>query len=123
MEDIEKSELSPVPRFLTQWNAEKRPSWALVTTEPTCTIPDQSMTIQEIIQKFTRTGLVPQSYLRRDEGGNVAADPDSDPLDEWNEVHDSAAAEAAAAGSSEPAQAVPAPGEPEPTAQAGNGGE
>lgn len=93
MEDILNSELSPAPRFLSQWNAKERPSWALVTTEPTCTIPDQSMTIQEIIQKFTRTGLVPQSYLRTDQGGNVASDPESDPLDDWNDVHDSARVE------------------------------
>lgn len=89
--------------------------------EPTCTVPDQSMTIQEIIAKFTRTGLVPQSYVRRDQGGNTAFEPDFDPLDEYTE---GVTAAAAAAGSSEPVKES-APGEPEDKSapSAGNGGE
>lgn len=92
--------------FFNQWT--NRPSWPPQEfKEPTCTVPDQSMTIQEIIAKFTRTGLVPQSFVHRDQGGNVAMEPDFDPLDEYT---DSMAA-AAASGSSEPVK-DPAPGEP-----------
>ena len=113
-----------MPKFFTQYS-EDLPSWALETTEPTCTIPDQSMTIQEIIAKFTRTGLVPQSYLRQDEGGNVASEPGSDPLDDMQAVLAAAREEAAAAhGSAEPDQ--PGSGEPAHGSAgegAGNGGE
>lgn len=59
---------------------------------PTCTVPDQSMTIQEIIAKFTRTGLVPQSYAKRDQGGNAAFGPDFDPLDDYSATMAEAAA-------------------------------
>lgn len=44
------------------------------------------MTIQEIIAKYTRTGLVPQSFVHKDQGGNVAFEPDFDPLDEFSET-------------------------------------
>lgn len=78
------------------------------------------MTIQEIIAKFTRTGLVPQSYLRQDEGGNVASEPGSDPLDDMEQVLAEARAEA------ERQRQEPQP-EPEPapasSAPAGEGGQ
>lgn len=72
-------------QFFNQW--QNRPSTPrLTTTQPTKTIPDQSMTIQEIIKKFTRTGLVPQSYTKKDQGGNEAFHPDFDPMDEYSTV-------------------------------------
>lgn len=114
----------PKYEFFTQYS-DDMPSWAQENNEPTCTVPDQTMTIQEIIAKFTRTGLVPQSYLRQDEGGNVAASPDSDPLDDYQDILAAAREEAAAAhGSAEPAQS----GSGEPAHEsagegAGNGGE
>lgn len=87
--------------------------------EPDCTIPDQSMTIQEIIAKFTRTGLVPQSFVHRDEGGNSAFPPDFDPMDEGRDYLDAAAA---ASHGSEQAPQEPA-SEPETPAPKGEGGE
>lgn len=100
-------------RFYGQWT-EKGPSWALKTTQPSLTVPDQAMSIAEIIAKFTRTGLVPSTYLKADQGGNIAAESGSDPLDEWNESMAAAARQealAAASASAEPAAdsaAVPA---------------
>lgn len=88
--------------------------------EPTCTVPNQSMTVQQIIAKYSRTGLVPQSFLKKDNGGNVATDPDFDPLDSGFEVM-----EAAAAASRGDAGASSAPAEPTPTSApegAGEGG-
>lgn len=106
--------------FYNQWS--NRPPHAPQTfSEPTCTVPNQSMTVQQIIAKYSRTGLVPQSFTKRDEGGNVATDPDFDPLDNGFEVLDSAAAAAAGSGQ---APAVEPASEPEPkSAPAGEGGE
>lgn len=105
--------------FYNQWT--NRPSHAPQTfTEPTCTVPNQSMTVQQIIAKYSRTGLVPQSFTKRDQGGNIATDPGFDPLDSGFEVLDAAAA-AAAHGSGKDPQQDPSP-EPEP-APAGEGGE
>lgn len=76
-----------MPKFkiFGQW-MEELPSWAQKFVKPSCTIPDQSMTIAEIIAKYTRTGLVPGSVVSHaDDGGNIASDPGFDPLDEWNE--------------------------------------
>lgn len=106
--------------FFGQWTRFKRLSWALVFYKPTCTVPDQSMTIQEIIAKYTRTGLVPATALRKDEGGQAAFDPDFDPLDNGQEYLQQ-----------QPAQEgkEPAPGEPDPKSDpsqappAGEGGE
>lgn len=67
--------------------------------EPTCTVPNQSMTVQQIIAKYSRTGLVPQSFIHKDQGGNVATDPEFDPLDQAFEVFESAAAARNAANS------------------------
>lgn len=105
--------------FYNQWT--NRPPHAPQTfSEPTCTVPNQSMTVQQIIAKYSRTGLVPQSFTKRDQGGNLATDPDFDPLDNGFEVLDAAAA-AAAHGSGKDPQPDPSP-EPEP-APAGEGGE
>lgn len=95
--------------FFNQW--QNRPEMvAQEFKEPTCTVPDQSMTIQEIIAKFTRTGLVPQSFVHKDDGGNEAFPPDFDPLDEAGDYM--AEAKAAAAGSSKEPEAAPS-GEPD----------
>lgn len=68
------------PRFCSQWD-EFVPSFAEVNDQPSCTIPDQSMTISEIIARFTRSGIIPvRDYS--DQGGNAAPDdPDFEPLD------------------------------------------
>lgn len=105
--------------FFNQWS--NRPDHApQAFSEPTCTVPNQSMTVQEIIAKYSRTGLVPQSYLKKDTGGNAATDPDFDPLDSGYDVLDAAAA-AAAHGSGKDPQLDPSP-EPEP-APGGEGGQ
>lgn len=84
--------------FFNQWT--KRPQTAPQEfTEPTCTVPNQSMTVQQIIAKYSRTGLVPQSYIHKDQGGNVSTDPDFDPLDQAFDVLESAAAARNAANS------------------------
>lgn len=91
------------PRFASQW-LENDLSNGQVFTEPSCTVPDQSLTIPEIIARFTRSGVVPASIKMSDKGGNVAADPESDPLDEWNDVQAAAAAAKAAQKQQAPAQ-------------------
>lgn len=91
------------PRFASQW-AENDLSNGQVFTEPSCTVPDQSMTIPEIIARFTRSGVVPASIKMSDNGGNVASDPESDPLDVWNEVQAAAKAANAAQKEQAPAQ-------------------
>lgn len=96
MNEKEKTIDSPTrPRFASQW-AEYEPTEGQIFVEPSCTIPDQSMTIPQIIARFTRTGMVPGTISMRDNGGNVAADPESDPLDDWNNVQDAAIAAKAA---------------------------
>lgn len=67
-------------RFRSQWD-EFVPSFAELNDLPSCTIPDQSMTISEIIARFTRSGIIPvRDYS--DQGGNAAPDdPELDPLD------------------------------------------
>lgn len=92
MKDNENLEQSAVPRFSSQWRPNKARLRGQYFELPTCTVPDQSMTIQEIIAKFTRTGLVPQSYAKRDQGGNAAFGPDFDPLDDYSETMAEAAA-------------------------------
>lgn len=106
---MEKNEEIPFPRFLGQWTAGERPSWALKTTLPSCTIPDQTMTIQEIIAKYTRTGLVPASRAQWDQGGNDAGNLPEDPLDEYTEILELARSEGARAGS----EVSPAPSQGE----------
>lgn len=113
--------------FYNQWT--KRPPHAPQTfSEPTCTVPNQSMTVQQIIAKYSRTGLVPQSYLKGDDGGNIATDPDFDPMDNGFEVLEAAEAERVAgpAGGQKDGQPIGgaggAGGASQP-ADAGNGGE
>lgn len=78
-------ETAKKPRFRSQWNGpHDNPGQVFI--KPTCTVPDQSMSIPEIIAKYTRTGLVPQSFAKRDEGGNTAFEPDFDPLDQAGEI-------------------------------------
>lgn len=103
--------------FYNQWS-NRPPHSPLEFKEPTCTVPNQSMTVQQIIAKYSRTGLVPQSFSKKDEGGNVATDPGFDPLDSYFEVMDAAAA--ASHGSPEPAPAGTSEPAPEPGA-AGEG--
>lgn len=103
----EKREL---PRFFGQWTPRPdNPGQAFV--EPSKTIPDQSLTIPEIIARFTRSGMVPATVRRVDDGGQVAGDPDADPMDDWNDVQRAAAA-ARAAQSQDPAPQDPAPQDP-----------
>lgn len=105
-------ETAKKPRFRSQWNGpHDNPGQVFV--KPTCTVPDQSMSIPEIIAKYTRTGLVPQSFAKRDEGGNTAFDPGFDPLDEGLAILEDARREAAAA-----SQAAPDPAETESPAPA-----
>ena len=102
-------------RFYGQWT-EKGPSWAQEFLKPSLTVPDQSMTIAEIIAKYTRTGLVPSSYLNTDNGGLEASEVGADPRAEWNEAMVAAAlaekdqAMAALAEPAEPAETQGAEG-------------
>lgn len=104
--------------FYNQWS--NRPPHAPQTfSEPTCTVPHQSMTVQQIIAKYSRTGLVPQSFTHRDEGGNAATEPGFDPLDQGYDIIEAAAA---ASGSGKAPAVEPSP-EPSTSAPAGEGGE
>lgn len=47
---------------------------------PSCTVPDESMTIPEIIARFVRSGSMPVS-VHSDIGDNEAFEPGFDPLD------------------------------------------
>lgn len=66
-------------KFYSQWS-DDFPSWAEENNEPSMTVPDQSMTIQEIIARFTRSGVMPVA-VHSDEGGQMADDPEFDPLE------------------------------------------
>lgn len=77
-------------RFRKQFDEVKHSDCALTFTQPSCTVPDQSLTIPEIIARYTRSGLVPQSFAKRDEGGNVAMEPDFDPLDAFSDAMEAA---------------------------------
>lgn len=65
-------------KFYTQW--QPKPILPEINSSPTETVPDQSMTIQEIIARFVRTGSMPVS-LHTDIGDNEAFEPEFDPLD------------------------------------------
>lgn len=105
--------------FFNQWS-NRPPKAPQEFKEPTCTVPNQSMTVQQIIAKYSRTGLVPQSFTKKDYGGNVATDPGFDPLDEAFDVMDAAQA----SHGSEQKPQVASGSEPEPaSAGAGDGGE
>lgn len=112
--------------FYNQWT--NRPvSAPQEFKEPTCTVPNQSMTVQEIIAKYSRTGLVPQSFAKKDQGGNIATDPDFDPLDSAFEVMDAAAearrAQEEAAAQEAAAKAAEEAAAAKPSAPAGDGGD
>jgi len=102
------------PRFASQWD-EFVPLKGQVFKEPSRTVPDQSLTIPEIISRFTRSGLVPATVRLADNGGNIAADPESDPLDDYFSAMEARASAKAAARSVDP---VPSesdqPGDPAP---------
>lgn len=85
----EQFTVSEAPRFKSQWNGphDHNPQEFLL---PSLTVPDQSLTIPEIIARYTRTGLVPQSFAKRDDGGNAAFEPGFDPLDEYSDYQDMA---------------------------------
>lgn len=115
MEEKDKVVVSPtLPRFAVQFG-EYSPTVGQEFKEPSQTVPDQSMTIPEIIAKFTRTGMVPGTISMRDHGGNIAADPESDPLDDYSAVQAAAAAAKAAGSSQAPQESA---GEPEPSTPA-----
>lgn len=112
--------------FYNQWS-NRPPHAPQEFLEPTCTVPNQSMSVQEIIAKYSRTGLVPQSFAKKDLGGNIATDPDFDPLDngldilEEAEAARKAAEEAAAHGSGKDPQPDPSPEPEDKSAPAGEG--
>lgn len=64
---------------------EPLPDLSEVNTLPSMTVPDDAMSIPEIIARFTRTGLLPGSVLRDDEGDNEPFEPGFDPLDHRKE--------------------------------------
>lgn len=116
--------------FYNQWS--NRPTVAAQEFKlPTCTVPDQYMTIAQIIARFTRAGVVPKGATAQQAGriisqaypqqpdGQAAYDPDFDPLDQYT---DEMEAVKAARGSEQAPQESGS--EPEPTsAPAGEGGE
>lgn len=65
-------------KFYTQF--DPKPREEELFTLPSVTVPDESMTIPEIIARFVRSGTVPVS-VHTDIGDNEAFDPDFDPLD------------------------------------------
>lgn len=74
-----KSALAP-PRFRSQWNPGDQVFFEH-NDLPSCTIPDQSMTISEIIARFTRSGVMPVQVFNDDGGNEAPDDPEFDPLD------------------------------------------
>lgn len=94
-------------KFFNQWtNRPQRTPQEFL--EPTCTVPNQSMTVAQIIAKYSRMGVIPAvkstleggRYLQRLgqswPGDNIATEPDFDPLDDGQEfLEDSAAARVA----------------------------
>lgn len=65
-------------KFYTQYDPKPRKNE--VFGLPSETIPDQSLTIQEIIARFVRTGSMPCA-VHSDIGDNEAFEPEFDPLD------------------------------------------
>lgn len=105
--------------FYDQWS-NRPPHSPQEFKEPTCTVPNQAMSVQEIIAKYSRTGLVPQSFAKKDSGGNIATDPDFDPLDSGQDLIEAAAAEkarqdAAAAAAAESSAPAGDGGDPSPS--------
>lgn len=80
---MNENEEIPVKRFRSQWDEDLTlPGQVFIL--PSETLPDQSMTIQEIISRYTRYGTLPGSISRRDDGGLVAPEADADPLDDFS---------------------------------------
>lgn len=67
------------PKFITQYNAPLGP-FIEVNDGPSMTVPEQGLTIQEILARYVRTGVMPVA-VHDDNGGNQAFEPDFDPLD------------------------------------------
>lgn len=65
-------------KFYTQFDPKPQEGESFI--KPSVTVPDESMTIPEIIAKFVRFGTAPVA-LHADEGDNEAFEPDFDPLD------------------------------------------
>ena len=116
-------------QFFNQWT--KRPQRTPQEfSEPTCTVPNQSLSVAQIIAKYSRMGIIPavkdtfqggrflQRLVKSWDGDNQATDPDFDPLDNGQEFLDEVAAQQKPA-ELEPVQAEPAPagdgGEPAPS--------
>lgn len=68
-----------MPKFRTQYDID-HPIGELFPS-PSVTVPDESMTIQEIIARYTRTGSIPVRSFPSDQGGNESFEPGFDPLD------------------------------------------
>lgn len=51
-------ETIPVPRFKTQYNAEYFPAYYAINSQPSLTIPDQTMTVKQIMDRYAH-GLDP----------------------------------------------------------------
>lgn len=113
MNETEKTTETTSRNFHCQWD-DYVLSEGQVFALPSCTIPDQSMTIPEIIAKFTRTGQLPAAVKMTDKGGNIAADPESDPLDDYFDVQAAAAAAKAAQAAQAPAAQEPEDPAPAP---------
>lgn len=65
-------------KFYTQFDPKPQEAESFVL--PSVTVPDESMTIPQIIARFVRSGSMPVS-VHSDIGDNEAFDPDFDPLD------------------------------------------
>ena len=115
--------------FFNQWT--KRPQRAPQEfKEPTCTVPNQSLSVAQIIAKYSRMGIIPavkdtldggrdlQRLGQTWDGDNRATDPDFDPLDNGQEYLDDAAQQKAAQEKAAQEKAAQ-----EKAAPAGDGGE
>lgn len=68
------------PRIDSQYTAKIGPSIE-VNDLPSETVPEQGLSIQEIIARYVRTGTMPVA-VHDDNGGNSAFEPEFDPLDQ-----------------------------------------
>lgn len=55
--------LTPLPKWQSQYNRKAYPTWSEVNTMPSMTVPDMSMTVDEIIARSAR-GLKQEHMLR-----------------------------------------------------------
>lgn len=74
-----KDNAVPVPEFRTQYTANEGPKTEYFDM-PSETVPEQGLTVKEIIARYVRTGVMPVA-LHDDQGGNQAFEPGFDPLD------------------------------------------